>query len=81
MLVLADNQEKGASLLDQENSAINLGSGKLFDYSSLATKLNSLMGDRQLREALSSRGVQLVDGYGVQRVIKALSRTNDTEKI
>jgi UDP-2,4-diacetamido-2,4,6-trideoxy-beta-L-altropyranose hydrolase len=79
LVVLAENQERGASFLHKEGASINLGSGKNIISTTLAMNLSSLVVNRQLREDMSLKGTHLVDGYGVQRVIDIFSTTNQVE--
>lgn len=75
LLILAENQERAANYLNKYDIAVRLGFGSEIDLSTIITNTQSLVSDAHLRKEMSSRGAVLVDGFGVQRVISALSES------
>jgi len=69
---LAENQIPVAKALDQRGCAIYLGGPGEVSSQRLASQMESLMGSRADRQALSVRCRELVDGRGAQRVVAAL---------
>ena len=76
LLVLAENQEKVARYLHQENIAVCLGAGEQATPYSIAGSISSLISNSQLRRDLSLAGANQVDGYGVMRVISSLGKSH-----
>lgn len=72
ILVLAQNQEKIAAVLDARGVAINLGWATTIDPSTIATTLEQLAYNTSQWQMMSENGQRLVDGYGAARVVALL---------
>jgi UDP-2,4-diacetamido-2,4,6-trideoxy-beta-L-altropyranose hydrolase len=72
LIVLADNQRASAYELNRRGAAITLGEGVEIQSSILAAALFRLGNSQRERQAMSERGRELVDGNGVERVVRAL---------
>ena len=72
LLDVAGNQTPVALELEKRKCAMYAGSANSFTVSGLAETVTALMGSPMLRERLSLRSRQLVDGLGAQRVIGAI---------
>lgn len=72
LLVFADNQEKIASGLDQAGVVINLNRHTEVSVEQVADILLKLIEDYKLRQEMSWRGRELVDGKGSARVVQTL---------
>jgi len=72
VLVLADNQEKIASGLDQAGVVISLNRHTEVSVDQVADTLLRLIENYKLRQEMSRRGRELVDGKGSARVVQTL---------
>lgn len=72
LLTVAPNQAGLASGLGEAGAAWHLGEIASVDEPAIAAALETLVGDRSLREALSARARSLVDGLGASRVVSVL---------
>jgi len=73
MIALTKDQMDTAAALDREGVSMNLGQHEQLSVERLATALESVLTDLPLREQMSRRGRQLVDGFGVARVVTRVS--------
>jgi UDP-2,4-diacetamido-2,4,6-trideoxy-beta-L-altropyranose hydrolase len=71
---LAENQTPIAQELDRRGCAIHVGSARDVSPEKLAERMQSLLRSNEDRQAMSSRGRDLVDGRGAARVVAALRR-------
>ena len=67
-LVIADNQEAVARQLDSAGILINLGWHSDLQRTELTREVKRLLLSKELRQAMSDRGRDLVDGKGAARV-------------
>ncbi len=74
MFVLAENQKLNAESLAECGLSVNFGSPHQFDWELLNSHVLSLMDDLETRKRMSQRGQQLVDGYGLERILAAMFR-------
>jgi len=74
LMVLADNQTPVAGALHRDGFAVNLGKVATVGEKQLLAALENLMLDAGEREAICSRGRELVDGLGAGRVVEHLFR-------
>jgi len=72
LIVLADNQRSAAEELNRRGAAINLGEGEEIRPSTFSSHLTHLISSQGARKAMSARSRELVDGYGAERVVRAL---------
>jgi len=72
ILSVAANQRAIASGLHQWGAAVSLGEVTALKAGSLTGAMNRLLHCPEERERMSRRGRQLVDGFGVQRVIDSM---------
>jgi UDP-2,4-diacetamido-2,4,6-trideoxy-beta-L-altropyranose hydrolase len=72
VLVLAENQQDIAAGLDKAGVVLNLGWYTEVSIAQMANTLVELLKDRGLRQRMSRRGRELVDGLGTKRVVEAL---------
>ena len=72
ILVVAENQRGIAAGLDKAGAALNLGWYTEVTSGQMAGALLALLSDYDLRLRMSRLGRELVDGLGIQRVIKVL---------
>lgn len=73
LLVLAENQRHNAEFLEARGAAINLGCPSALDGRRLWELVQKLRRDQTWRQELLRRGGRrLVDGLGVERVVKCL---------
>jgi spore coat polysaccharide biosynthesis predicted glycosyltransferase SpsG len=73
-VILAENQRSIAEGLADAGIVRNLGDASTVSDEELGEAIQQLAGDRRAREAMSSRGHQLVDGLGTKRVIGEMER-------
>lgn len=73
VIVLAENQVRVAEELDRRGAAWNLGWHDRLSTQELGGAVRRLIDDYQARSAMAQRGRDLVDGYGVDRVLGALA--------
>lgn len=72
-LVLADNQELAARVLNERRVVLSLGNGASLQVESIRAAVLQLLTDRATRQAMSEGGQLLVDGRGAERVVTKLS--------
>jgi UDP-2,4-diacetamido-2,4,6-trideoxy-beta-L-altropyranose hydrolase len=72
LIDLAENQRTVAQQLNRRGVAIHLGSRCDMVPEMIASKLRWLLGSVETRTALSTRGRELVDGEGAERVVSAM---------
>lgn len=78
LVVAADNQRKLAERLAKENAAINLGKSENVSVSNVCEASTSLLDDPGRREAMSSKGRDMVDAEGARRVVLYMKRSRLT---
>lgn len=71
LIDVAPNQTEQAKQLDRQGCAIHAGD-RTVSAREIATQLQRVVSSHQLRQSLSLRSQELVDGYGAQRVVSAL---------
>ncbi|MHA2427860.1 MAG: UDP-2,4-diacetamido-2,4,6-trideoxy-beta-L-altropyranose hydrolase, partial [Candidatus Hermodarchaeia archaeon] len=75
VVIVSENQEKIAEGLAKAGVAINRGWFHDLTEEKLLQDVLVLVGERKIREELSQKGQQLVDGHGAERVLsKMMSR-------
>ncbi len=67
-VIVADNQEFNAELLERENMSINLGWHNKLNTEEIKIKLSDLIDDYKRRTIMSKNARKLVDGKGTGRV-------------
>jgi UDP-2,4-diacetamido-2,4,6-trideoxy-beta-L-altropyranose hydrolase len=72
VLVFAENQEKIAAGLDTAGVMINLAQYKKISIEQITAALQRLIQNHNLRQEMSRRGRDLVDGMGAARVVEVL---------
>ncbi len=73
LLTAAANQEPVAAALVEAGVAVSLGDGAAVSPEHMASTLARVIADRAAREAMSERGMALVDGQGAVRVAAVLA--------
>ncbi len=73
LVVLADNQRAVAASLDQHGAARNMGPSETLTPDRIAEAVRSLMADPKTRADMCRRARDLVDGAGVDRVLREMS--------
>ena len=68
LVIAADNQVRLAQEAERQGVVFNLGWHHELDAISLYSALDSLINNQVLREKMSRRGQELIDGRGAQRV-------------
>jgi UDP-2,4-diacetamido-2,4,6-trideoxy-beta-L-altropyranose hydrolase len=76
VLVLAENQVPIAEALAETGAAEYLGWHSRVETDEIADAVGRLLVSSERREAVSRRGRELVDGLGVDRVLRALQEAN-----
>ena len=71
---LAANQTPLASELERRGCAVHVGD-QATSMQKIAQQLERLLGSHELRQSLSQRAQELVDGWGTSRVVSVLQRT------
>ena len=71
-LVLAENQQGIAAGLGEAGVVLNLGWYTEAAIGQIADTLKGLFEDHGLRQQMSQRGRELVDGLGTERVVESL---------
>jgi UDP-2,4-diacetamido-2,4,6-trideoxy-beta-L-altropyranose hydrolase len=71
-VVVADNQERTATAIHDEQLGLVAGRYPGLDAAALAGAISALRTNAALREAISRRGPTLVDGHGADRVARAM---------
>ena len=74
IFILADNQTAAAKGLDEFGTARCLGRLEYLNREEVASAILNLMHDKEGRQQMSKRGEVLVDGRGVERVLKVMLR-------
>jgi spore coat polysaccharide biosynthesis predicted glycosyltransferase SpsG len=72
VVILAENQRAIAEGLEEVGAAVNLGWYDRITPTQIAYKLSSLAKAADVRAKLSRRGRKLVDGKGIERVLREL---------
>lgn len=72
ILAQSPDQARNAAAMQAEGTLISLGLGTDVPEVAIAAAVQSLAGDLPLREAMSRRGREVVDGKGAQRVAEAI---------
>jgi UDP-2,4-diacetamido-2,4,6-trideoxy-beta-L-altropyranose hydrolase len=79
LIDVADNQQAIAEELNRNGCAIHIGDASITS-SSIGLHLRELIRSSELRQSLSMRSRELVDGHGAERVVSAL-RENVTIRL
>ena len=74
LIDVADNQTKLVNELDRRGCAIRVGDRKV-SVETIADQLNRVVVSEELRQSLSQRSRELVDGNGAARVVSVLRAT------
>ena len=72
IIVIADNQQKIAEKLHDQEIIINLGWHQQVIPEQIRLTVQALIGDRARREIMSQKGQQLIDGKGAMRVVSEM---------
>jgi len=72
IFILADNQAAAAKALDEFGTARCLGHPGDLNREELASAISHLVHDKEARQRMSKRAEVLVDGKGVERVLKVM---------
>jgi UDP-2,4-diacetamido-2,4,6-trideoxy-beta-L-altropyranose hydrolase len=72
LLVIAENQRRVAEHLSKLSAALCEGGATEFDAAKFTEALRRLIESPEIRQAMSNRGRELVDGLGAERVRAAL---------
>jgi len=72
LMVLAENQMSVARELDRRRIGLNLGDSRTLTAGQVAAQTEKLMLSAEQRSGMSLRGRQLVDGFGVDRVLSKM---------
>jgi len=73
VIILADNQQANAEALEAEGVSVNLGWYSRLCREKIAQKLFEIANSENIRAQMSRRGRFLVDGKGIERVLKELT--------
>lgn len=76
IITIADNQLHIARELDKEKVGIYLGKKNEVKAEQFKNKIKSLINDDSLRNNMSQKGRQLVDGKGKRRIVEIMERYN-----
>ena len=76
-IILADNQRPIVDAVDVAGAAVSLGWHERCSPDDIASMIRRLSADRTRRAAMSLRGQALVDGEGADRVVRALTATEE----
>ena len=72
LVCVADNQEAGYRRVLESGAAVGLGSAVAgLDHGAAVATLQRVLGDRALREQVTTAGTRLVDGLGAWRVVRS----------
>lgn len=71
-IILAENQREISGEAENAGVAVSCGWHYDMDADSLRDRLEILIGNRQVRQKMSDIGEDLIDGFGVERTIKAI---------
>lgn len=69
VLVLGENQRANAEALDKGGVALNMGWHGQIVPSQISQAIMQLLASGEVRSAMTHRGQELVDGYGIERVL------------
>ncbi|MGH9492090.1 MAG: UDP-2,4-diacetamido-2,4,6-trideoxy-beta-L-altropyranose hydrolase [Terriglobales bacterium] len=72
LVIQTEHQQRVAETLHDRGMALNLGRAESLLPGNVAQALVNLLGSRSVREQMSQRGRQLLDGKGAERVIAAM---------
>jgi UDP-2,4-diacetamido-2,4,6-trideoxy-beta-L-altropyranose hydrolase len=72
LISIAENQVPVARELDRQGCALYAGDAREMDFHKLRATVEQLLASRELRERLSRRSSELVDGLGADRVVAAM---------
>ena len=72
ILIMAENQEEIGKSLHNQGAAINLGWENSLTVPDIAIAIKDLCHDFEQRKEISRKGQALIDGKGVQRVVKIM---------
>ncbi|HUK47082.1 MAG TPA: UDP-2,4-diacetamido-2,4,6-trideoxy-beta-L-altropyranose hydrolase [Terriglobales bacterium] len=72
LLDVAPNQTPVAKELHRQGCAVHLGTANQVEPAEIASAIETLLSSQNIRESLSQRCRQLVDGLGAQRVVAAM---------
>ena len=81
IFILADNQTAAAKGLDEFGTARCLGRPEYLNREEVASAILNLMHDKEGRQQMSKRGEVLIDGRGVERVLKVMLRSASEEAL
>ncbi|TEU12258.1 MAG: UDP-2,4-diacetamido-2,4,6-trideoxy-beta-L-altropyranose hydrolase [Anaerolineales bacterium] len=73
LLTLADNQRAAVSMLSEIGISLHLEEAVRGDLQRIVCKVITLMKDPEARSAMSQKGMHLIDGLGVTRVLELLN--------
>jgi spore coat polysaccharide biosynthesis predicted glycosyltransferase SpsG len=73
LVVTANNQAGIAEALHGEGVSLSLVFNPMLTAARIAAALRGLLADNSLRQEMSRKGRQLVDGLGVDRVLTSLA--------
>lgn len=80
-IVVADNQELNAKVLERKKISINLGWYNKLNTEEIKNNLQYLIGDYKRRMLMSKNGRELVDGRGAKRVLDIMFRMIQTNNL
>jgi UDP-2,4-diacetamido-2,4,6-trideoxy-beta-L-altropyranose hydrolase len=72
VVITADNQEGIVTYLDKKGVAINLGWSDSLSPKNFNNAFEKLVFDYKIRKEMSACGQQLIDGFGTDRVVRAM---------
>jgi UDP-2,4-diacetamido-2,4,6-trideoxy-beta-L-altropyranose hydrolase len=72
VVITADNQEGIATFLNKKGVAINLGWSDSLSPKNFKNAFEKLVFDYKGRKEMGARGQQLIDGFGTDRVVRAM---------
>ncbi len=73
VVVIADNQAGNAAALENLGAGISLGPIDQLDLAHAASTISNLIADQSRRMEMAAIGRSLVDGFGADRVVRALN--------
>ena len=79
LITIAENQRGCADFLQQHGIAVSLGWHRDLQPSEITSALGELAGNYSKRAEMSSRGLDLIDGRGGDRIVQAMSRISDPQ--
>jgi UDP-2,4-diacetamido-2,4,6-trideoxy-beta-L-altropyranose hydrolase len=72
VVITADNQEGIATFLEKKGVAINLGWSDSLSPKNFTNAFEKLVFDYKVRKEMSACGQQLIDGFGADRIVRAM---------